>query len=245
MLGPLVLGSSAALGAWAMEARSGVGIFAFTAGALGSLGALFTRALVGGPALRSAIQEEMIAAERRRHEGALDQLDAVLAKIDNDPRPEAALRDLRTLLAAFEELSERSENCASPESVEVLSQVRQLGEASVASLRETLELQQIVARLHSPSAAAPLLAERERLVLEVQSGVRQLGRTLAALPAVGPDSTVPELRRLRSVLDDSLATARQSAQRLEQMLAPAPGAEALPATEFSRSSVNTQESSKP
>ena len=221
VLAPALAGASMALGTFALNAQTGVGLFALCAGILGSVGALFTKALLGGPELRAAVERELQDADRRDHESRLDQLDRTLSNIDHDPRPEASLRDLRALRASFEELAARPSHANSMLSTEVISQIRMLAERGVASLRQTIDLQTTVGRLNSPAAAAPLLAERERLIREVQATVQQLGLALAALQTTGADAAAPELRRLRNELDASLQAARRAEERLEEMLRPA------------------------
>jgi hypothetical protein len=219
VLTPGVLGTSVALGFWALDWNPGLVLFSALAGLTGSVGALFTRALLGGPELRAAVKRELEQAERQGHESDLDQLDRWLTQADGDPRPEAALRDLRAFRTSFEHLAGRPAAANSMLAAEVLSQVRLLADRAVASLRQTMDLQRTVSRLNTPAAAAPLLAERERLIAEVQATVQQLGHTLAAMQALGTESNGSELRRLRTELDDSLLAARRAEARLEAMLA--------------------------
>jgi len=220
VLAPAVVGATAGIGVWAMDAQIALGAFALCAGVLGSIGALFTKALLGGSDLRAAVERELVENERSHRESILDQLDRNLASLDRDSRPEAALRDLRALQSSFEQLATRPNGSQSLLSIEVISQVRRLSERSIDSLRQTIDLQQTVSRLNTASAAAPLLAERERLIREVQISVQQLGQALATLQTLGPDSAAPELHRLRGELDASLDAARRAEVRLEQMLAP-------------------------
>ena len=221
VLAPLVGGATVALGTWALNAQTGLGIFALVAGVLGSVGALFTKAVLGGPDLRAAVEKELSEVDRNHQESRLDQLDRTLSSIDQDPRPEVSLRDLRALRASFDELAARPDGSNSLLTTEVISQVRMLSERSIVSLRQTIDLQMTVSRLNSPAAAAPLWAERERLIGEVQATVQQLGQTLAALQSLGTHSAAPELRRLRAELDSSLDAARRAEERLEEMLRPA------------------------
>ncbi len=234
VLAPALLGATVALSAWALDWRPGFGLFVALAGLLGSLGSLFTKALVGGPELREAVERELHRSEQLDHESALDQLDRALANSDRDPRPEAALRDLRALRASFEQFAARPSGTHSFLATEVLSQVRLLSERSVASLRQTIELQQTVSRLNTPAAASPLLAERERLVGEVQATVQQLGHTLAAMQTFGTETSGSELQQLRTELDASLTAARRAEARLEEMLTPTGGSEHATANSSTR-----------
>lgn len=243
VLTPLIAGITTAVGAWALDVRQGIGSFALTAGILGSIGTFVTKAALGGPALRCAVTEEMELAERRRRESTLDQLDRRLTEMDRDSRPEVALRDLRALGAAFDDRATQHAPVSSVTAVEIMAQVRHLCERSIHSLHQTAELQSIAGRLNSASAAAPILAERERLIAEVQATVRQLGQVLATWPTPGTEVTATELSQLRHELDTSLASARHAEARLEQILSAMPD-DARPARpEFSRRSVNTSENS--
>jgi hypothetical protein len=76
-----------------------------------------------------------------------------LSSADDDPRPEAALRDLRALLRAFEELAEqRSELIALQVLVEVRAKVHQLFDESVHSFEQTLKLYDMAQELQAPAA---------------------------------------------------------------------------------------------
>lgn len=231
VLAPAVVGTTVALGSWAFNARPGISLFALATGVLGSAGVFLTHALLGGPELRTAVERELNDAEKHAQELALDQLDRILSTVDQDPRPEVALRDLRALQASFEELAMRPAGTSSLLAIEVISQVRRLSERGVDNLRQTLELQRTLSRLTTPAAAAPLLAERERLIADVQATVQQLGQTLASLQARGQALASPELPRLRAELEASLDAARRAEERLEQLLNPAVNLPTSPSAE--------------
>lgn len=227
VVSPALLGATLGAATWAMNWRPGLGAFALLAGILGSAGMFVTRLLVNGPEIQDAISRELKDQHQNAKETALDDLDRRLATSDRDPRPEAALRDLRALRESFDKLANGADNASLFTVTEVVSQVRELHDRSARSLEQTIQLHEIAARLNTPSARQPILDHRERLIAEVQATVKQLGATLVAIQDLGTSPTAASgLARLRSELDASLQAAARAEARLEAMLAsPSPEAD--------------------
>jgi hypothetical protein len=73
--------------------------------------------------------------------------------------------------------------------------------------------------LHLPEARKPLLEQRERIIADIQAGIKQVGATLAALQRIGAgDASDRELGRLRVELDQSLEIAGRVEARLNSLL---------------------------
>jgi len=219
VLAPFVLGVSAATTFWAFNWPPGLGWFAAAAGALASAGAYITRLIFDDGKTARAVIAEMQQGDQKAAEAALDDLDHRLVVADNDLRPETALRDLRALVRAMDDYASRTEALQSPVVVDVRSRVQQVFESSIRSLEQTLQLGDTAKILHLPEARKPLLEQREKIIADIQAGVKQLGSTLAALQRLGTGAdSSRELSRLRDELDQSLEIAGRVEDRLHSLL---------------------------
>lgn len=219
VLAPGVLGFSAGTVLWALNLQPGLGSFAALAGLCGAVGGYLTRVILDDGRTARTVLAELAEAERAAAQTRLDDLDRRLVKADDDPRPETALRDLRALLGAFEQVAEQARDEHIPAVVDVRSRVQQLFDHSLRSLERTLGLYATARQLQLPEARRPLLDERERILADVQAGIRQLGTTLVALQQLGAgDRARGELARLRDELDDSLQVANRVEARLSALL---------------------------
>lgn len=221
---PFVVGMSALAATWALDWKPGIGAFAAVVGTMASVGVFFTRLLLGG---ESAARRVLTESERDRdavRQRALDALDKQLTSADKDPRPEAALRDLRALAAALQEAIGDSNGENGSLIIDINLRVGQLFDQCVASLRETDRLWQTARRLNSPAARQPLLDQRERIITDVQATTRQLSQTLVALQSLGSTRGAPaDLSRLRDELDQSLEVARTVEERVNDLVREAAG----------------------
>ncbi len=219
VIAPLVLGVSTAIAVWTFNWPPGLGWFAAAAGVLASVGVYLTRVILDdGKTARSVIadceQRDQLSAQ-----AALDDLDRRLVAADNDPRPETALRDLRALVHAMDDYAGGADGLEAPVVVDVRSRVQQIFDSSVRSLEQTLQLGDTAKALNLPEARKPLLEQRERIIADIQAGVKQLAGTLAALQRIGAGAqSTRELSRLRDELDQSLAIATRVEERLNSLL---------------------------
>jgi hypothetical protein len=219
VLGPLVLGVSAATAVWAFNWPPGLGWFATAAGALASAGAYLTRLILDNGKTARAVLAELERRDQQSAQASLDELDRRLVAADNDPRPETALRDLRALVRAVDDYARAPDALHAPAVIDVRSRVQQIFESSVRSLEQTLQLGDTAKVLHLPEARKPLLEQREKILADIQAGVRQLGATLAALQRLGAGAqSTRELSRLRDELDQSLEIASRVEERLHTLL---------------------------
>jgi hypothetical protein len=219
VVAPFMLGMTALTAVWALGGRGGLGLFAALVGLLGAAGAFVTQLLFRGEKLARQVTDELAGEEAAAQQRSLDVLDHQLSTADDDPRPETALRDLRALVTAFEE----AEAAASTEHlsmvVEIRARVDELFEQCVHSLGQTDKLCSTAQRLNSQAARKPLLAQREKIIAEVQATIKQLSETLVGLQSLGSrQGPSTELTRLREELDQSLAVAKTVEDKVQSLL---------------------------
>jgi ElaB/YqjD/DUF883 family membrane-anchored ribosome-binding protein len=216
---PFMAGITAMTAALAMGTRVSIGLFAGVAGTLAGAGTFLTRLLLKGDCLSREILGEIEAEEKLKHQEALNALDRTLTQADDDPRPEAALRDLRALVKGFDELEARSGSALIHSMVQIRSRVDQMFRQCVQSLEQTDRLWQTAENLQTESARQPLLKQRETLITDVQDTVKQLSNTLVNLQSlsIGGNPSA-ELQQLREELDQSLEVARNVEARVHSLL---------------------------
>jgi hypothetical protein len=179
-----------------------------------------------GDKLARQVSDELAGEETAVQQQSLDALDRQLSTADDDPRPETALRDLRALVAAFAEAESAASAEHLPTVVEIRARVEELFNQCVHSLGQTDKLWSTAQRLNSPAARKPLLAQREKIIAEVQATVKQLSETLVGLQSLGSrQGPSAELTRLREELDQSLAVAKTVEEKVQSMLNDSPAGE--------------------
>lgn len=219
VIAPSVLGVSACTAVWALNWPSPIGWFSLAAGALGSFGIYVTRLLLDNGKTARAVLAEHEEGELRATESALDDLDRRLAAGDKDPRPEAALRDMRALVHAFDDFIAKADSPNTHVVIEVRSRVRQLFSFSVRSLERTIQLGDTAKLLNIAAARQPLLEQREKIIADLEGCVKQFGDTLAALQRLDAgDHSSSALNRMRDELDQSLQIAGRVEERLNSFL---------------------------
>lgn len=219
VLAPFVSGATAGAAVLALGQPPALAGFSVLAGSLLSVGAFVTRLVADDGRTARAVWAEFEQADQRQRQAVIDDLDRRLTTADQDPRPETALRDLRALMGAFEELSRHEPGLHGATVVDIHAKARQIFQQSVRSLEQTLKLGETAQRLLTPAARAPILEERERLVADIEASTRQLGVTLAALQRLAAGgSSQSELARLRDDLDRSLDLATTVDARLQALL---------------------------
>ncbi|HUW60215.1 MAG TPA: hypothetical protein VMZ06_04340 [Candidatus Bathyarchaeia archaeon] len=213
---PFVAGVTAMVATWAMGLRPDAGLLAGLAGVVGAAGAFLTKIFLGGETLAREALEETVQEERAASERALDELDASLCE-DKDPRTEAALRDLRNLIRAFDELAgANGAGLTAVSTVDIALGVKTLFGQCVQSLERALKLYHTAARLKTPAARTPILKQRDVIIEEVGKSLSQLGQVLVAIQNLGSgEGAVSELSKVGKELDQRLAVARQVERRVK------------------------------
>jgi hypothetical protein len=218
-VGPFMAGMTALTASWALGWNQAIGIFAGLAGTLAACGTFLTRLLLSGDRVAQKVSSEMALTEKRAKQQTLDALDQRLATADNDPRPETALRDLRALLQVFEETGSSTAGLNTTSVFEVQSTVSRIFDQCVYALQQTDKLWQTARQLKTPQARAPILEQRERLIADVQSSIKQLSDALAAVQTLGTEGrSGVELQRIREELDQSLAVAKTVEERMNSFI---------------------------
>lgn len=216
---PFMLGMTAMAATWALNWQPGIGLFAGLSGMLVAAGTFVTRLLVNGDKVAQRVLTEAEQAKQKDRQRALDQLDRHLSVADQDPRPEAALRDLRALVKAFDDAAVRDLSHPAGNIIELQSRIGLLFDQCVDSLRQTDQLWQVAQRLHTPAARQPILAQREQLIADVQASIKQVSDALVALQRLGAGAGAgAQLTRLRDELDQSLAVAKAVEDRVNDLV---------------------------
>ena len=171
-----------------------------------------TYGIVTASNLKRAFEELRMEAWESQ-EKSLDSL-AQRLQVDDDPRTNKLLRELRFLNATFGEDTERP-NTLSPDLLtEINTKVEELFQRCVAHIEHTLKLWNIAQELDS-GGREMILEQRENIIQEVKSSVEQLGSILASVLGHSDGAACDiELVRIRRELDQILETARQIEQEL-------------------------------
>lgn len=215
---PFVSGITALMASWTFNWHPGLGVFAGLAGALGGGGMFVTQLLLRGDSMAREAIAEIEREERRRVEAALDDLDARLA-LDGDARTETALRDLRTVVKAFEDPKLWEHTLAAGSEVDVRSRVNELCQQSIQSLEQSLKLWQMIQQIRSPHAREPIQRQREETIVEVLVSIKHLSETLVGIQTLSHGTRGhSELNRIRDELDQSLAIARKVEERMKLLV---------------------------
>jgi hypothetical protein len=96
-------------------------------------------------------------------------------------------------------------------------QVESLFSHCVGLIRQTHSLWETASKLTTNDAKAPIMAQRESLIDEVQGCVSQLSQTMVSLQNMNQvEATTDRLKQLRTELDQSLAVAQKVEERMRQ-----------------------------
>lgn len=219
VVGPFVVGMTALTAVWSLGWRGGFAMFAGLVGLLAAVGSFVTQMILRGETVARQVTEEVTQAEGAAAQRLLDDLDRHLTEVDNDPRPETALRDLRALRKAFEEAEAAANPAHLPMLIDLRARANEIFDQCVQAIAQTGKLWQTARQLNSPAAREPLLNQRERIIADVQATVKQLSDTLVGIQSLGSgEGSSRALTRLREELDQSLAVARTVEERVENLL---------------------------
>jgi hypothetical protein len=148
---------------------------------------------------------------------ALDELERRL-RTENDPRPRQSLAQLRLLC----ERLHSPETWATTFDADLLPEIReraeQLYRSCLTSLERTCALWGAAQKMLTPAGRQRVLDSREELIVELERGLEQLGRTLDQLyaSAIERDRTGEDLARIRQELDTGLEVAERIEARMTQ-----------------------------
>ena len=211
---PLLAGATLLGGAFALGRSAGMMLFSGLACVLGAAGVFLSRLLLGSEKHTQKAVEELQKEAAADHERRLDDLDRRLA-VDQDPRTEATLRDLRAFEKAFRDGGTWMAKLNATSAFDIVNGVQELFEGCVKSLETSLELYNTAQSLRTPAARKPLLERREEIVQDVQKSTEQLSRILVSIQTLAADEgSEAGLAQVRTELDESMAVAKKVEERM-------------------------------
>ena len=201
---PVVGGASVLMLAWAASAGPLL-TFLGLGGILGGIGWLGTRLIFGIEKLTEDAYKEQQKQKQDRRERELDDLDTRLVSSGRDPRDQNALRSLRAMQVQL-----RQENKADSSIVEKLDE---LFNSCVTQLKYCADMYDASKSL-SGEGKKKILAERERVLIEVEKSVEFYGTTLEQIKTLQLKSNGENLSEKRDELERSLAIAKRVEERM-------------------------------
>ena len=217
VLGPVVLGFTSMVSAWAFDFRqAGLFVFGGIAGILIGAGSFVSKLLLSGNKEAHKVLTEVEKEKFENRQKSLDELERALERSDNDPRPEEALGDLRTLVDTFQSIEKDSSSGQWAIMVDVRLQVESLFAHCVRLIEQTHHLRLTADKLSSEAARHPVLEQRELIIHEIQACVKQLSHSLVSLQKLGHvQASTHDLQQMRRELDSSLEVARKVEERMQ------------------------------
>jgi hypothetical protein len=209
---PIVGGLSSLLLSWAADGVNWLTLAGLT-GVLGGLGWMATRAIFKTESITAETIEKLREQEKAAEESRLDQLDRLMTQ-DNDDRDQDLLRTLRVQRAQFHEIA--SQPGVVIRSQEILTQFEELYRASVNNLYESYRLL-MQSKPLGTNERRVLLAERERLLKEIQVSVDFSFSALEQYRSFTKKTVGTDLSRLREELDESIKIAKRTEERLREL----------------------------
>lgn len=219
VLGPLVLGTSALMGNWALNLQSGGLAFGGLAALLAAGGIFLTRLLLGGESLSREVAQELADSALHAQEVRLLEIQRGLLA-DNDPTNDHYLKDLKAVVAAFRQPTAWPDNLDSVTRAAISDNVERIFDCCFRQLEKAQTLWQTVQRIQTPAARTPILLKRTQLLEEVGNSLKNLSGALAGLNAIGVatefsnDSENGEAQRLQTELEQNLRVARAAEKRM-------------------------------
>ena len=219
---PMTFGATVILAAWALALQgAGIWFFVGVCSMLAALGISLSRLILSSETEGKKVLEKMRREVIESQETSLDVLEKEL-EMDDDPRTETCLRDLRTLTRQFREESDliysRKSRLDVYSSMEISSKVEELFNNSVEFLKKTMELWNTANQLESPSARAPLMKIREKLIQDVGKSIEQISKSLAEIQQInsGMLDTKSDLERIRMELEQQVNSVRKISGDIEE-----------------------------
>lgn len=203
------LGGLTAIGAGWAGMLPATAIFAGVVGVVVGVGALVTRAGLLGHQIAQKLHEELLARDHDATEAALDALRERLAS-DKDTRDERMLDQLRELARIFKKNTEWMSRINTVSAAEITSGVEELVRTCIQKLQDAFRLLETVRDLSISPVRQAIVDQRERMLTEVATSIRELTELLTGvytLGARGDAST--ETTRVRGQLRQSLDIARR------------------------------------
>ena len=173
------------------------------------------------------LTERALAAQRQSQRQVENQrLDALARQLrmDRDHRTQDCLYLLRSVRDEFEQLAERAD--IQRRSAQLGEQFSRAFQAAVEQLYECDRLSQRADSLVGP-VRDQALADRERLVTQVQTATEKLQATVKQFSDLMADSPMADWDALHQELDIRLDVARRTEERLRELTQPSAGYESF------------------
>ncbi len=209
------LGGLTVIGAGWAGMLPATAIFAGVVGVVVGVGALVTRAGLLGTQIARQLHEELQAKDHDATEAALDALRREFAQ-DDDPRDEKMLDQLRELARVFKRDTEWIKRVNAVSAAEITSGVEELVRISIQKLQDAYRILRTVDDLSSSPVRQPFVEQRERLLGEVKTHIRELTDHFTGVFTLGTGRDVgAETTRIRNRLQESLDVARKVEEAMD------------------------------
>lgn len=177
------------------------------AGFLVGGGVMATNFFLNYEAVVLSAMQKVEAQQGADFEKQLDELDRKLT-LDQDPRDQTALRNLRALYRTFkDEIEAKKDRVVVPASM--IGQIEEIFHASVHHLERQHEIWD-TARKVEGDLRKKLLIQRETIIVEVEGSVETFAQTLAEIRALSVKTKTGELRKLQDRLNAQLAATKEA-----------------------------------
>jgi hypothetical protein len=213
-----LLGTISLLSPLFFQFEPAIPVFVGILGIVGAVGLVAIKLLIAKEKISDEVYAELEEEAVEKTRVDLDQLAAEL-ELDNDPRTEGYLSDLRALNESFHQDADWKKGVNEIAQADITGGIKALFSGCVKSLRRSLSLADTLSAMSTEAARASLQMERERLLAEVETSVAALSKLVTELNTLGaqPEGESPDLSRIRSEIDISLKAARVTARETKNI----------------------------
>ncbi|MCG2712968.1 MAG: hypothetical protein L6416_11695 [Candidatus Omnitrophica bacterium] len=204
--------------AWALDfkiAVLNVLPWGFLSLALGALGQIF---LLSGEKIARQVKQELQKESDDFRQQSLDALHNRLTR-DNDPRTEAALKDLREIARAIKDGAQEGAGLDAETTFDLLFKVEELFTKCVNRLEKSLKLWESAQEISNRQVKERLMKLRENVIEEVNSSNAYLGNIFARIQALNcsQSSGKGDLLIIMKDLEEGLEIAEQVDKKMKKL----------------------------
>jgi hypothetical protein len=178
-----------------------------------SLGSVFTNLIFNLSKITDKVINDIESEKSRLHDIEVLKLDRNLV-LDNDPRDQTALRNLRIIYKSFKDDLRNGKVKNAPKSM--VSQIDDLYFSVIHHLQNQHELWETSTKV-TGELRKNIISQRETLILEIEKSVQNLSAVTAEVRALGIKSNVGELTKLQERLDSQLNVAKEVEKMMSEM----------------------------
>jgi hypothetical protein len=187
--------------------------FAGVCSLLVSVGSIFTNLIFNLSKISNKVINDIEGEKSRIHDIEVLKLDRNLV-LDNDPRDQTALRNLRVIYKSFKDDLKNGKVKNAPKSM--VSQIDEIYLSVIHHLQSQHELWETSTKV-TGDLRKNILSQRESLIQEIEKSVQNLSVVTAEVRALGIKSNVGELTKLQERLDSQLNVAKEVEQMMSEM----------------------------